>query len=353
MIDLFVTFKIDKKAIAKISPHTKDFKNKSKKLKDILSQLNMNWGKKAVFSKKRPPLKLKSSKSKLGWVYTNNKKFSYTCPTGRKHVSSSKSSNKSRSNSKGSLSKRTKFKRKEIIMHDQPSNRRLKNKIKSLFKTSKNTRNFEKRVTKAQTLNIMDEGDQGQTEYFSNPADTTCEDIIWKGSTRNFLDSLEFTDNTYLSSPNTELHPVQSWKSQYFTKLGFEEGLGEPELESWDQQKIIAKHKSKRRTSVLRLPEDKDFNKYDIIDMVVAPKTTRNNQIINFYDYDSDSSSIFKAENLSARLNQKTDLGALYDPAQIIKEFKEAKYHQHSKSSLSQEFQSLIMKNKQRPHILV
>jgi hypothetical protein len=63
-------------------------------------------------------------------------------------------------------------------MHDQPSNRRLKNKIKSLFKTSKNTRNFEKRVTKAQTLNIMDEGDQGQTEYFSNPADTTCEDII-------------------------------------------------------------------------------------------------------------------------------------------------------------------------------
>ena len=156
MIDLFVTFKIDKKAIAKISPHTKDFKNKSKKLKDILSQLNMNWGKKAVFSKKRPPLKLKSSKSKLGWVYTNNKKFSYTCPTGRKHVSSSKSSNKSRSNSKGSLSKRTKFKRKEIIMHDQPSNRRLKNKIKSLFKTSKNTRNFEKRVTKAQTLNNND-----------------------------------------------------------------------------------------------------------------------------------------------------------------------------------------------------
>jgi hypothetical protein len=140
-------------------------------------------------------------------------------------------------------------------------------------------------------------------------------------------------------------------RTQQVYDFGLYEGLGEPEIEKDHQNKIIAKRKEKKRTSCLKLKEGK-LNENNLSDIIIVPKTTRNNHLINFKDYDSESSKMFKTENLSARLGNGTGngTGELYDPTQIIKEFKH-KFHHHSKSGMSQEFKPLVQK--QRPKILV
>lgn len=138
-------------------------------------------------------------------------------------------------------------------------------------------------------------------------------------------------------------------RTQQINDFGLDEGLGEPEIEKGHQKKIIAKRKEKKRTSCLKLKEGQ-LNDNSLSDIIIIPKTTRNNQLIKFKDYDSENSNIFKTENLSARLSKANDIGELYNPNQIINEFKH-KMHHHSKSGMSQEFKPLVQKH--RPKILV
>lgn len=242
------------------------------------------------------------------------------------------------------------FSRNDIVIHDELKNckDKLGARIKAIFEAKQAT-NFDSKNYNAQNKMRHPEEMNCLSENFGSP-DTAFEELTSSDLCADFLDQLEFTKRSWLSTSEPESRTLRNFKIEYFTEFGADEGLGEPEEESDNHKKIVAKTKLNKQATQKETKVDKDVER-SLYGYINAPKATRNNRLINFYDYDSDNSSLFKTENLSARMNTPNDLFALYDPAQIIKEFKESKFHHHSKSGMTQEFKPLFKKH--RPKILV
>mmetsp|Transcript_19471 Transcript_19471/g.17253 ORF Transcript_19471/g.17253 Transcript_19471/m.17253 type:complete len:202 (+) Transcript_19471:115-720(+) len=144
----------------------------------------------------------------------------------------------------------------------------------------------------------------------------------------NYLDQLELTERSYLSTSEPETHLMIN-NTQQISDVGLDEGLGQPEEEGKHQKKITVK----RKTTIL---SKKKANFNDISgDIEIVPNQMTKNILIQ------------------SRNNIKTErstTGALYDPNEIINELTQ-RIHHHSKSSLEQEFQPLVKTH--RPTILV
>lgn len=100
--------------------------------------------------------------------------------------------------------------------------------------------------------------------------------------------------------------------TKHFSDFGLDEGLGEPEEENINQKKIIARFNSKKVPQI-KIKHDTFNDDSFEFDFYNVPKTSRNHQVINFYDYETENSFSSKQGNLSERFN-KTDFINLYDP---------------------------------------
>ena len=70
----------------------------------------------------------------------------------------------------------------------------------------------------------------------------------------NFLDQLELTERSYLSSSEPEHHLLIN-NTQQISDIGLDEGLGEPQEEEVNQKKIIAKRKTSKNKSKPKVSE--------------------------------------------------------------------------------------------------
>ena len=274
----------------------KENKSNSKLLKDMLSKLNIKFCKHKLSGKDAKNLKLKASRGKSK---DSNKE--------------SRNSSKSRCTSNLGLKKKTTI-LKDDIVHDKKraNNKALEDKIKETFKNiNKSQRNLNLGMNTVRYSHKPMDNLRWMDDEFDNSI-KTLDELTDTGIWINFLDQLEFTERSCLSVSEPERFINLKDNTHYLNSFGLDEGLGEPEQESKDQKKIWSRLKmqiSKSKGDWNQYNKNKlkkSSNRYkietkDLLDYsdnpLNAPLSTRNNKLINFCDYNSNSTSNLKSES--------------------------------------------------------